>query len=35
MVRNLVHEGVHHLRDVESVLRAVIGKPLPIDEDDD
>ena len=35
VVRNMVHEGVHHLRDVERVLRAVIGKPLPSDEDDD
>jgi DinB superfamily len=35
VVRNMVHEGSHHLRDVENVLRAVIGKPLPIDEDDD
>ena len=35
IARNMVHEGVHHLRDVENVLRAVIGKPLPIDEDDD
>ena len=34
VVRNMVHEGVHHLRDVERVLRAVIGKPLPTDEDD-
>lgn len=34
MVRNMVHEGVHHLRDVERVLRAVIGKPLPTDEED-
>jgi hypothetical protein len=30
----MVHEGVHHLRDVERVLRSVIGKPLPSDEDD-
>ncbi|MBV9285584.1 MAG: DinB family protein, partial [Acidimicrobiia bacterium] len=34
VVRNMVHEGVHHLRDVERVLRAVIGKPLPTDEED-
>jgi hypothetical protein len=33
-VRNMVHEGSHHLRDVEQVLRAVIGKPLPTDDDD-
>jgi len=33
-LRNMVHEGVHHLRDVENVLRAVIGKPLPTDDDD-
>ncbi|MCU1451520.1 MAG: methyltransferase type 12 [Acidimicrobiales bacterium] len=32
--RNMVHEGVHHLRDVERVLRAVVGNPLPTDEDD-
>ena len=35
VLRNMVHEGSHHLRDVERVLRAVIGKPLPTDEDDD
>jgi hypothetical protein len=35
VVRNMVHEGVHHLRDVENVLRAVIGKPLPTDDEDD
>ena len=35
VLRNMVHEGHHHLRDVERVLRAVIGKPLPTDEDDD
>ena len=35
IVRNIVHEGVHHLRDVENVLRAVIGKPLPSDDEDD
>ena len=35
VVRNMVHEGSHHLRDVENVLRAVIGKPLPIDDEDD
>ena len=34
IARNMVHEGVHHLRDVENVLRAVIGKPLPTDDDD-
>jgi len=34
ILRNMVHEGVHHLRDVENVLRAVIGKPLPSDDDD-
>ena len=33
ILRNMVHEGVHHLRDVENVLRAVIGKPLPTDHD--
>ena len=35
VLRNMVHEGVHHLRDVEDVLRAVIGKPLPTDDEDD
>ena len=25
MMRNAVHEGYHHLRDVESVLRRVVG----------
>jgi len=35
IARNMVHEGVHHLRDVEHVLRAVIGKPLPTDDEDD
>ena len=25
--RNAVHEGSHHLRDVDHVLRAVIGRP--------
>jgi len=35
IVRNMVHEGVHHLRDLENVLRAVIGKPLPTDDEDD
>ena len=35
MARNVVHEGYHHLRDVERVLRSVVGKPLPFDEDDD
>ena len=27
MVRNAVHEGSHHLRDAERVLRAVRGRP--------
>ena len=27
MARNAVHEGAHHLRDVDSVLRAVVGHP--------
>jgi len=35
IVRNMVHEGVHHLRDVENVLRAVIGQALPSDDEDD
>ncbi|MBV8561436.1 MAG: DinB family protein [Acidimicrobiia bacterium] len=35
ILRNMVHEGVHHLGDVENVLRAVIGKPLPSDEDEE
>src|SRR5207247_3099212 len=34
MVRNEVHEGYHHLRDVERVLRAVVGKPLTFDDDE-
>jgi hypothetical protein len=25
--RNAVHEGAHHLRDVDRVLRAVVGRP--------
>jgi hypothetical protein len=35
VARNMVHEGAHHLRDVERVLRSVVGKPLPTDDDDD
>ena len=35
MARNMVHEGSHHLRDIERVLRSVIGKPLPTDDEDD
>jgi hypothetical protein len=27
MARNAVHEGAHHLRDVDRVLRAVVGHP--------
>jgi hypothetical protein len=27
MTRNAVHEGSHHLRDVDRVLRAVVGRP--------
>ena len=27
MARNAVHEGAHHLRDVDRVLRAVVGRP--------
>jgi DNA segregation ATPase FtsK/SpoIIIE, S-DNA-T family len=27
MTRNAVHEGAHHLRDVDKVLRAVVGRP--------
>ncbi len=27
MARNAVHEGYHHLRDVESVLSRVVGQP--------
>ena len=26
-MRNLVHEGYHHLRDVEDVLKQVVGRP--------
>jgi len=33
-VRNMVHEGYHHLRDVERVLRAVVGKPIDFDDED-
>ena len=29
MARNAVHEGAHHLRDVDRVLRAVVGHPPP------
>jgi hypothetical protein len=29
MARNAAHEGSHHLRDVDRVLRAVIGKVTP------
>jgi hypothetical protein len=29
MARNAVHEGAHHLRDVDRVLRAVVGHPRP------
>ena len=27
MARNAVHEGAHHLRDIDRVLRAVVGHP--------
>jgi DNA segregation ATPase FtsK/SpoIIIE, S-DNA-T family len=27
MTRNAVHEGAHHLRDVDRVLRAAVGRP--------
>ena len=27
MMRNAVHEGYHHLRDVENVLQRVVGRP--------
>jgi hypothetical protein len=27
MARNAVHEGSHHLRDVDRVLRAIVGHP--------
>jgi hypothetical protein len=27
MARNAVHEGYHHLRDIELVLRRVVGRP--------
>lgn len=26
-MRNLVHEGYHHLRDIEDVLKRVVGRP--------
>jgi hypothetical protein len=35
MARNAVHEGYHHLRDVQSVLSRVIGAPVEIEEDGD
>ena len=35
VVRNMVHEGYHHLRDTERVLRAVVGHPVSADDDDD
>ena len=35
VVRNMVHEGSHHLRDVENVLRAVVGKPISFDDDNE
>jgi hypothetical protein len=35
MARNAVHEGAHHLRDVEHVLRAVRGRPASVDAGDD
>jgi hypothetical protein len=34
MMRNAVHEGYHHLRDVQSVLSRVIGQPVELPEDD-
>lgn len=35
MTRNAVHEGHHHLRDVERVLTAVRGRTAAADADDD
>jgi hypothetical protein len=35
VVRNMVHEGYHHLRDIERVLRAVVGRPISFDDDDE
>ena len=35
MARNAVHEGYHHLRDVQKVLSRVIGAPVELPEDDD
>jgi hypothetical protein len=34
MMRNAVHEGYHHLRDVADVLRRVIGQPVEVPGDD-
>jgi hypothetical protein len=34
VVRNMVHEGSHHLRDIERVLRAVVGRPVSVDDDE-
>lgn len=34
MARNAVHEGYHHLRDVQSVLSRVIGQPVALSDED-
>ena len=35
MARNAVHEGYHHLRDVQDVLSHVIGRPVDLPDDDE
>ena len=35
VLRNMVHEGYHHLRDIENVLRKVVGKPVAFEEEND
>jgi S-DNA-T family DNA segregation ATPase FtsK/SpoIIIE len=35
MMRNAVHEGYHHLRDVADVLRKVTGRPVDVPDDDE
>ena len=35
IVRDAVHEGIHHLRAAEKVLQEVIGRPSPPEDDED
>jgi hypothetical protein len=35
VARNAVHEGSHHLRDVERVLESVTGHPVGLDDQED